>query len=64
MDFTEKDINDYFQNNKNKFKKEYRTIQYLEIVKINNHLEDRSLSEAKRQKYIQAIIRDQNVSLA
>ena len=31
------------------------TIQYLEIVKINNHLEDRSLSEAKRQKYIQAI---------
>jgi len=31
MDFTEKDINDYFQNNKNKFKKEYRTIQYLEI---------------------------------
>ena len=31
------------------------TIQYLEIVKINNHLEDRTISEAKIQKYIQAI---------
>ena len=27
------------------------TIQYLEIIKANNHLSDTNLSEIKRQKY-------------
>ena len=31
------------------------TIQYLEIVKINNHLKDNNLNEIKKQKYIQSL---------
>lgn len=31
------------------------TLQYLEIIKTNNHLSDESLSESKRQKHIQAL---------
>ena len=31
------------------------TIQYLEIIKINNHLNDNSLNEIKKQKYIQSL---------
>jgi DNA-directed RNA polymerase beta' subunit len=31
------------------------TIQYLEIIKINNHLNDKHLTEIKKQKYIQSL---------
>ena len=31
------------------------TLQYLEIQKTNNHLEDNSLSESKKAKYIQSL---------
>ena len=31
------------------------TIQYLEIIKINNHLKDNHLNEIKKQKYIQSL---------
>ena len=31
------------------------TIQYLEIIKINNHLNDNHLNEIKKQKYIQSL---------
>ena len=31
------------------------TIQYLEIIKTNNHLADKTIPETKRQKYIQSI---------
>jgi DNA-directed RNA polymerase beta' subunit len=31
------------------------TIQYLEIIKINNHLADNSLPETKRHKYVQSL---------
>lgn len=31
------------------------TIQYIEIIKVNNHLIDKTLSEPKRQKYISTL---------
>lgn len=31
------------------------TIQYIEIIKVNNHLADKTLSEPKRQKYISTL---------
>ena len=31
------------------------TLQYLEIIKTNNHLDDHTIPESKRQKYIQSI---------
>jgi len=31
------------------------TLQYLEIIKTNNHLDDEALSETKRMKYIQSL---------
>lgn len=31
------------------------TIQYIEIIKVNNHLMDKNLSETKKQKYISTI---------
>ena len=31
------------------------TLQYLEIIKTNNHLQDDGLSETKRLKYIQSL---------
>lgn len=31
------------------------TIQYLEIIKNNNHLEEKSLTDTKQQKYIQTL---------
>ena len=31
------------------------TIQYIEIIKVNNHLADKNLSETKKQKYISTL---------